>query len=135
MLTLLSRRTPDLGQLVSHLTASHRLKKSVGQLSDEELDRLLISTGRTRKDLFTVFRGNATHRRLMGLMIRHFGLDIDYVIQHHWDALRQAERTCVRCSNVKRCRNWIVWDLENDAPRVFCPNAALLDEIADATST
>ena len=135
MLTLLPRCTPDLGRLVSHLTASHRLKRGVGQLSDEQLDRLLISTGRTRKDLFSVYRGNATHRRLVALMIRHFSLDIDYVIQNHWDALRQAERTCVRCSNVKRCRNWVVWNLQNDAPRVFCPNAALFDEFADAAST
>jgi hypothetical protein len=80
-----------------------------------------------------VFQGNATHRRLMAVMMRHFGLDIDDAIQNHWDALRRAERTCVRCSNVKRCRNWVVWDLHNDAPRVFCPNADLFDEIAGAT--
>ncbi len=133
MLRLTSRCTPDLGQLFSHLTASHRLRKSVGQLSDEELDRLLASTGRTRRDLFTVFQGNATHRRLMALMIQHFGLDLDHAIQNHWDSLKQAERTCVRCSNVKRCRNWVVWDRRNDAPRIFCPNADFFDEISSET--
>lgn len=123
---------PRFVDLIVRWAPGNRLRRSLADLSDEELDRLLSATGRDRGDLFTVFKGNARHRQLMALMIEHFGVDREYAVQSSWDALRYADRVCVRCANSKRCESWFSWGLRNDAPRIFCPNAELFDEIAQA---
>ena len=107
-----------------------QLKKSLGSFSDEELDRVLASVGRNRRNLFTVFKGNAKHRQRMAKMIEHYRVNLDHATRYCWDALRHADEACAKCTNTKRCRNWCRWGVKNDAPRIFCPNAELFDEIA-----
>ena len=50
-------------ELATGWTPGNRLNKSLVNLSDAELDRVLISVGRSRGDLFTMFKGNAKHRQ------------------------------------------------------------------------
>lgn len=122
-----------LASLLARIKSGRRLKRSLTHLSSDELDRVLTSIGKNRRDLFTEFRGNARHRRRLAFMLNHFGVDPDFASHSHWDALRRADENCIRCPNVRRCRSWMSWGARNDAPRVFCPNAALFDEIAGRT--
>lgn len=66
----------------------------------------------------------------MTAMMRHFNLNSDGAAPRYHGALRDAERVCMNCATVKRCKRWLEWGRRNDAPRVFCPNAALFDEVA-----
>lgn len=125
---------PRFVDLLARWKPGNRLRKSLADLSDEELDRALTCAGRNRGDLFTVFKGNARHRQLMALMMQHFGVECERAVQGSWDALRRAERACIRCANVKRCQSWFSWGLKNDAPRIFCPNAELFDDLAQTGS-
>ncbi len=110
--------------------AEWRLKHHLSRLSDREVDLALADAGLSRGDLSTVLRaGNARH----GLMTRtmaHFGVDPKAAALRYWRAFRDAERVCAHCTNVKRCRRWHDWGVSNDAPRMFCPNARLFDEMA-----
>ena len=63
-------------------------------------------------------------------MAQHFGVDPARVPPHLLAPLRDAERVCGFCQDVRRCRRWIAQEAATDAPRLFCPNAQLLDEIA-----
>ena len=125
---------PRLADLIARWMPENRLGKSLAEYSDDELDNVLACAGKTRADLFAVFKGNEKHRQMLALMIEHFGVDRDYAARNCWDALRYAEQACIQCTKTKRCRSWFAWGSRNDAPRVFCPNAALLDEIARAAS-
>jgi Family of unknown function (DUF6455) len=116
--------------LVADLRPGGRLGRSLSTFSSEDLDRLLASLGKSRPDLFTDFKGNAKHRLRLARMFEHFGVDREHAARSHWNALRDADQVCVRCANVKRCRSWFSWGVNNDAPRIFCPNAELLDELA-----
>jgi uncharacterized protein DUF6455 len=116
--------------LVAELRPRGRLGRSLATLSSRDLDRLLASLGKSRPDLFTDFKGNAKHRLRLARMFEHFGVDRERAARRHWNALRYADQVCVRCTNVKRCRSWFSWGVNNDAPRIFCPNAELLDELA-----
>ena len=64
----------------------------------------------------------------MAKLFEHFKVDPEHTLPRYWGALKDAERICARCRNVKRCSAWLAWGLGKDAPRVFCPNAALFDE-------
>jgi len=63
-------------------------------------------------------------------MLHHFHVDPDFATSIYWPELRRAGRICFGCSNVRRCDRWIEQGGGNDAPRVFCPLASSLDEIA-----
>ncbi len=117
-------------ELAAGWTPGNRLNKSLANLSDAELDRVLISVGRSRGDLFTMFKGNAKHRQRLARMIDHYEVNLDHATQNHWSALRRADEACAQCSSAKRCRSWCGWGVKNDAPRIFCPQAELFDEIA-----
>ena len=45
------------------------------------------------------------------------------------DELVEAEYTCALCRHVGRCRAWSAKGCKGDAPRLFCANAALFEEI------
>lgn len=118
--------------LVAHWNLGNPLGKSLADYSEDELDGILTATGKTRADLFDVFKGNARHRQSMAQMMSHFGVDRLRAVQIHWNALKHAEQICMRCAHTKRCRSWFDWGKKNDAPRIFCPCAPLFDEIARA---
>lgn len=119
--------------LIANLSPGKLLERRLADYADDELDDILAATGKTRADLFDVFKGNARHRQFMGLMMTHFGVDRDLATHGFWKALKSAEQTCIRCTHTKRCRSWFGWGAKNDAPRIFCPCASLFDEIARTT--
>ncbi len=125
---------PRLTALFGRRWPGRYLRKRLAGLSDEDWDGLLSSQGMTRADLFTVFRGNARHRQLMARMIAHFRVDLDHATRRCWDELKRADGVCAGCVRSKRCRDWFVWDLKNDAPRIFCPNAVRFDEMVLSAS-
>lgn len=112
--------------------AARRLRGEIADLSEQDLDRALHDLGLTRRDLFTVSKRNPDRRNRMAKLLEHFELDPERALPRYWGALKDAERICARCRNVKRCRAWLAWGLGKDAPRVFCPNAELFDEISAA---
>lgn len=112
--------------------ALRRLSKGLAQLNDQELDDLLAEAGMQRKDLFANFVGNAPHRRLMGRMLMHFGVDRERASRHNWDDLVHAESRCAQCPGADRCRQWFEARRTNIAPNIFCPNAALFEYMCSA---
>ncbi len=66
----------------------------------------------------------------MARMMRHFGIEPTEVPPDFWDRLRNAERVCAQCASIGRCQRWSYRQPSDDAPRLFCPNAELFDEIA-----
>jgi hypothetical protein len=66
----------------------------------------------------------------MSRMMRHFGIELAEVPQQFWGRLSNAERVCAQCASIGRCQRWSYRQPSQDAPRLFCPNAELFDEIA-----
>ena len=112
--------------------SERRLCGKIADLSEQELDRALCDLGLTRRDLFTNSKRNPDHRNRMAKLLEHFEVDPERALPRYWGALKDAERVCAHCRNVKKCRAWFAWRLCRDAPRVFCPNAELFDEISAA---
>ena len=63
-------------------------------------------------------------------MMWYFSVDPGQVPPRFRDALRDAEQVCAHCLVVGRCQHWFHGRLSDDAPRSFCPNAELYEEIA-----
>jgi hypothetical protein len=61
-------------------------------------------------------------------MMRAFGVQPDNLPLYQ-DELVEAEYTCALCRHVGRCRAWSAKGCRGDAPRLFCANAALFEEI------
>jgi hypothetical protein len=114
---------------IDRLKARRRLRRSLNTMSEAELVELLARAGLAQGDLFHL-AAPVRHRRRMARMLAHFGLDTERLVRCHWAALREADRTCARCANVRKCHHWFDWGRRNNAPRIFCPNAALFDELA-----
>ncbi len=112
--------------------SDRRLCGKIADLSEQELDRALHDLGLTRLDLFTISKRNPDHRNRMAKLLEHFEVNQECAFPQYWGALRDAEKVCALCRNVKRCRAWLAWGFGKDAPRVFCPNAKLFDEISAA---
>ena len=102
----------------------------VGYPADPERDRCLREAGITPAELCRAGKSARGFRGRMTAMMRHFRLDPDAAAPRYRGALRDAERVCMNCTTVRRCKGWLEWGRRNDAPRVFCPNAALFDEAA-----
>lgn len=112
-----------------HWRARSRLRRELAELPASEFDRVLADAGMSRSDLATMFGGRAGNRGLMARMMAHFGLRMNQVPVAYWGALKDAERVCAYCKSDGRCRRWLNWGAKNDAPRLFCPNAELFDEM------
>ncbi len=112
--------------------SERRLCGKIADLSEQELDRALHDLGLTRLDLFTISKRNPDHRNRMAKLLEHFEVDPERALPRYWGALKDAERVRAHCRNVKRCRAWLAWGLGKNAPRVFCPNAELFEEISAA---
>jgi hypothetical protein len=125
----IDRGSVRLFALLDRQKARRRLRKSLNRVSESELMELLARADLTRGDLFHLATP-VRHRRRMAQMLAHFGLDGEQVVRCHWAALREADRTCARCANVRKCRHWFDWGRRNNAPRIFCPNAPLFDGLA-----
>ena len=63
-------------------------------------------------------------------MMWYFSVNPGQVPPRFRGALRDAEQVCAHCLVVGRCQHWFHGRLCDDAPRSFCPNAELYEEIA-----
>jgi len=128
----LARRYRRTEVTVVRWNTAKPLRRRLSRTSDQALHRALSAAGMDRGDLFTAFKGNARHRKRLAAMMDRFGVDRALAAEAHWPALREADSLCADCPNVRRCTRLLKWGLRDDAARVFCPNAALFDEIARA---
>ncbi len=87
----------------------------------------LRELGLPEDEIVTARRGSeADIRRMMA----RFGLDPDAVPAAFLGALRDAERVCAHCLEVRRCHRFFRGEEPRDAARLFCPNAELFDRLA-----
>jgi hypothetical protein len=100
---------------------------------DCEIDAALELVGLCRTDLFTPV--NATrHRVYMAYMLALRHIDAARAVDSHWQELKVADETCLRCPNPGSCRRWLERAAPEEEAAVFCPNADLFDAIvADQT--
>ena len=91
------------------------------------LDHTLADAALSRAD---VDSARAQVRSDMSRMMRHFEVDPVRLAPGFGAALRDAERLCANCLSVGRCRRWFHWQRTDDAPRLFCPNAQVYEDIA-----
>jgi Family of unknown function (DUF6455) len=118
-----------LGLALRRHRARRRLNRDLVGFTNRELAGLLARAGIRRSDLFAGFKGNRRHRRLMGEMLARFGIDRETACADRWDEVSYAERTCAQCPNAGKCRRWLAWGRNNDAPYVFCRNAGLFTQL------
>ena len=128
----LARRYRRAEVAVVRWNTAKPLRRRLSRSSDCDLDLALAAAGMKRSDLFTPFRGNARHRKRLAAMMAHLQVDRDLAVEAFWPQLREADTHCADCPKVRRCMRLLKWGGRNDAARVFCPNAALFDEIARA---
>ncbi len=125
-LTDLARRlSARLQQIISDNPLLHPL----GRASDSSIDEALVARGLARADLFTLGTISAPHRHRITAMLVIQGLPPRDFATHHWPELKAADHRCAYCVNIKRCESWLRWGRKNDAPRMFCPNAATFEQI------
>ncbi len=125
-------RTQPIADPFVRLVAQDSARRDQQDLCDEGLEKAMAEAGLGRRARFGRFGARSGSRRLLGRMMAHFGIAPEKAAERQWAALKEAARVCARCARVKRCRSWLDWGLRNDAPRLFCPNAERLDEIARA---
>lgn len=118
-----------LAEPLAHRRAGKRLRSELGGHGPGELDRVLADAGLNRGDLPTILGGRIGNRPLMARMLAHFGVRPDRLAVRCQGVLRDAERVCTHCGNTARCRRWLNRGAADDAPRLFCPNAELFDEM------
>ena len=68
-------------------------------------------------------------RREFEKMAQRLGVELARLPLPLRDAMRDAERDCADCGNVRRCRRWLAQETADD-PQLFCPNAPLFSVIA-----
>lgn len=96
-------------------------------LDPEALGACLRELGLPEDEVETARRGSEEDIRRM---LARFGVDPDEVPPRFLAALRDAERVCAHCLAVRRCHRFLAAAEPRDSARLFCPNAALFDEIA-----
>ena len=89
--------------------------------------RKLADAALARADVISV-RDQVHHDMLR--MMWYFSVNPEQVPPQFRDALRDAEQVCAQCLAVGRCQHWFHGRLSDDAPRSFCPNAELYEQIA-----
>ena len=106
--------------------AERRLRGKIADLSEQKLDRALHDLGLTRPELFTVSKRNPDHRSRMAKLLEHFKVDPERALPRYWGALRDAERICARCRNVKKVPRVARLGLgQGRAPRILPERGAL----------
>jgi hypothetical protein len=63
-------------------------------------------------------------------MAQRLGVDLAGVPFGLQGALRDAERICARCQDVRGCRRWLARDASGDSAPVFCPNVRFFRTMA-----
>jgi hypothetical protein len=104
-----------------------RARRQLRHVDADLLERSVRETGMSSVDLRLARLGA---RAEFEQMAQHFGVDPERVAPHLLAPLRDAERVCAFCQDVRRCRRWLAREAGTDAPRLFCPNAQLFDEVA-----
>jgi hypothetical protein len=102
-------------------------RRELREVEPEALERGQREAGRSWVD-FRLGRPGA--RVDFERMLDQFGIDPQRVAPRYLAALRDAERVCGHCWEVGRCRRWLARGPRGDGPWQFCPNAAVLEEIA-----
>jgi hypothetical protein len=97
-------------------------------VDEAELGRMLGEAGLPAPPMVA----NPDSMQDQAAMRAHLGVDWATVPPAYLGALRDAERVCAFCRAVERCRAWQAAGDGSDSPRLFCPNAELLNEIAAA---
>ncbi len=106
------------------------LARSQARASDAEIDAALRTAGLTRAELFTPQNAIAAHRTRMAHMLAAFEIDVAQATAERWGTFKTADGLCARCTQTGRCQRWLEWGQRNEAPWVFCPNAATFAAIA-----
>ena len=107
----------------------HSVALPLTTADDRHIDAALEQVGLARADLFTPVYAIA-HRVYTAHMLAAHHINVVRAASSRWEELKQADECCARCSNPGRCRRWLEWGGPDDAPAMFCPNAALFDAIA-----
>ena len=126
----LARRYRRAETVVIRWNTARPLRRRLSRSTDQALDRALRAAGLQRSDLFTAFKGNARHRKRLAAMMLRFQIDRREATAAFWPQLREADSRCADCPRARRCMRLLKWGVRDDAARLFCPNAALFDEIA-----
>lgn len=119
----------ELAEWLSLLLARRRDRRSCEALGGSGLVERTLADAAIDRHGLAYHRADSTDD--MARMARHFGLEPKAVPEAYIGALRDAERICARCVALGRCRRWQD-EAMADAPRLFCPNAPLFDEVSGA---
>lgn len=106
-----------------------RWREAGEPLDPEAFGACLRELGVPEDEIATAREGGADDIRRM---MARFGIEPQEVPEAFLAALRDAERVCAHCLAVRRCHRFLAAAEPRDAARLFCPNAALFDEIARA---
>ena len=116
-----------LAHTLAHWRQAWRQPGRSERLPEERIARALADAALSRADLDSA---RAQVRSDMLRMMRHLDVDPLRIAPSFGAALREAERICANCLSVGRCRRWFQRQPTDDAPRLFCPNAELYEDIA-----
>jgi hypothetical protein len=97
-------------------------------VDEAELGRMLGEAGLAGSPTVT----NPASLHDQAAMQTYFGVDPATAPAAFQGALRDAERVCACCQTAQRCHDWLEAGRTDDSPRLFCPNAELLEEVAAA---
>jgi hypothetical protein len=109
--------------------SSNPLFHPLGRASDKSIDEALTVQGLERSDLFTLGTTFAPHRHRFAAMLLMQGLAPTHIAKNYWHILKGADHRCAYCLNTKRCESWLGWGRYNDAPKMFCLNAAAFERM------
>lgn len=125
-LGVVARQINALKQLFSDFLERQALHDKLVELErGGSLEPVLRDLGLTLPEMERIVRGGPEASRLLPVMAKHLGIDIETLDPRVQYALKQ---TCAMCNAHRRCRHWLAKDEGgDDAYKDFCPNADLFD--------
>ena len=120
MSTILSRLNNRVRQLVAFLRRT-RLRDGASRI-----DRSSREVRSSSVDFRSARPGSHPEFQQMA---ERYGVDVALAPLDLHGAVRDAERICLECQDVRRCRRWLTRETIDD-PRLFCANAPLFRMIA-----
>ncbi|HZQ63162.1 MAG TPA: DUF6455 family protein [Casimicrobiaceae bacterium] len=97
--------------------------------STGDLDALLEAVGATREELNAWAISPLRSEGLLDAMMARVGVRAEEISAL---VIEDVRRACRCCASWKQCRRWLRDGGAADAYREFCPNATLLDHLAEA---